>query len=126
MKEKIKHVGGCHCGSVFYEVMAPKELEVMLCNCSICTKSGFVHLIVPASDFNFVRGQEFLTVYKFNTKTAEHYFCVQCGIKSFYKPRSHPDCVSVNVNCLESQQHVISKQTSFDGKNWESAILSST
>jgi hypothetical protein len=40
--------GGCHCGAVRYEVLAPEEIEAKECNCSICRMTGYLHLIVPA------------------------------------------------------------------------------
>jgi len=76
-------------------------LEVTDCNCSICSKSGYLHLIVPKSRFELLSGSEFLTTYQFNTRTAKHLFCSVCGIKSFYVPRSHPEGYSVNARCLD-------------------------
>ena len=66
----IKHTGGCHCGRVRFEVLAPARLEVSECNCSICSKSGYLHLIVPKSRFKLLSGAESLTTYEFNTRTA--------------------------------------------------------
>jgi hypothetical protein len=115
----VKHGGGCHCGRVRFEVEAPAAIEAVECNCSICSKSGFLHLIVPKSRFTLIRGSESLSIYTFNTGVARHMFCKTCGVKSFYVPRSHPDGYSVNVRCLESA--TIEKMTvvAFDGKNWE-------
>jgi len=115
----VKHAGGCHCGRVKFEVMAPAEIEATECNCSICSKSGYLHLIVPKTRFKLVRGSEFLTTYTFNTGVARHLFCTICGIKSFYVPRSKPDGFSVNVHCLEPQTITNIKITQFDGVNWE-------
>jgi hypothetical protein len=81
-----RHRGGCHCGDVAFEVEAAAVLTVQECNCSICSMTGFQHLIVPASRFHLLRGAESLTTYTFNTGTARHLFCRRCGIKSFYVP----------------------------------------
>jgi hypothetical protein len=115
----VKHSGGCHCGRVRFEVEAPAAIEAVECNCSICSKSGFLHLIVPKSRFILIQGSESLSVYTFNTGVAKHMFCTTCGVKSFYVPRSHPDGYSVNVRCLEPT--TIEKMTvvAFDGRNWE-------
>src|SRR5271154_3399492 len=96
------HRGGCHCGAVRFEVEAPERIACLLCNCSICTMTGFLHLIVPASRFRLVQGEENLATYRFNTGVAQHRFCKTCGVKSFYIPRSNPDGVDVNVHCLEA------------------------
>ena len=119
----VKHSGGCHCGRVKFEVEAEAEIEAVECNCSICSKSGFLHLIVPKSRFTLIQGSESLSTYTFNTGVAKHLFCKMCGVKSFYIPRSHPDGYSVNVRCLEPA--TIGKITvrPFDGRNWEDHAL---
>jgi hypothetical protein len=117
----VKHSGGCHCGRVRFEVTAPARLEVTDCNCSICSKFGFLLLIVPADQFVLVSGRGDLTTYTFNTGVAKHTFCSQCGVKSFYTPRSHPDGVSVNARCIDSETVESMSITPFDGRHWESA-----
>lgn len=119
MEPLITHPGGCHCGRVRFEVLAPERLEVSDCNCSICGKSGYLHLIVPKTRFKLLRGNEFLTTYQFNTGTARHLFCSVCGIKSFYVPRSHPDGYSVNARCLDGGTAKSMSVRTFDGRNWE-------
>ena len=114
--------GGCHCGRVRFEVDAPATLEVTACNCSICSMSGFLHLIVPGGDFRLLRGEDAMTTYSFNTGMARHLFCKQCGIKSFYVPRSHPDGFSVNARCLDSVGEEDLVITPFDGRNWEQNV----
>jgi hypothetical protein len=114
--------GGCHCGRVRFEVDAPEPLEVTACNCSICSMTGFLHLIVPSSDFRLLQGEDALTTYTFNTGAAQHLFCRHCGIKSYYVPRSHPDGFSVNARCLDSVHADDLTVTPFDGRNWEQNI----
>lgn len=110
--------GGCHCGAVRFEVEAPLAIEVERCNCSICRASGYLHLIVPRCDFRLLQGSENLHTYTFNTGVARHTFCQTCGIKSFYTPRSNPDGVDVNLNCLDTLPSSV-KVVDFDGQNWE-------
>ena len=110
--------GSCHCGAVQYEVEAPALIECHECNCSICSKSGYLHLIVPASKFRLLQGEDSLTTYTFDSGVAKHRFCKTCGIKSFYIPRSNPDGYDVNVRCLEPQPTQVNIEP-FDGKNWE-------
>ena len=43
----IAHKGGCHCGRVRFEVMAPAQFEVGDCKCSMCARTGYQHLMVP-------------------------------------------------------------------------------
>jgi hypothetical protein len=117
----ITHKGGCHCGRVRFEVDAPAHIEVNDCNCSICSKTGYLHLIVPKSRFRLVSGAEALTTYRFNTGTARHLFCSVCGVKAFYVPRSHPEGYSVNARCLDQGTVEQMTITPTDGKNWEQA-----
>jgi hypothetical protein len=111
--------GGCHCGAVRFEVLAPDEVELVECNCSMCAMTGFLHLIVPKARFRLLHGKRKLHAYRFNTKSAEHLFCSVCGIKSFYVPRSHPEGYSINFRCLDSEDFTSIMTTQFDGKNWE-------
>ncbi len=116
------HAGGCHCGRVRFEVDAPEVIEATECNCSICSMSGYLHLIVANRDFRLLQGGESLATYTFNTGVARHRFCRHCGIKSFYVPRSHPDGISVNVRCLDPGTVRKVEVTGFDGRNWEQNI----
>lgn len=116
------HTGGCHCGRVRFEVDAPADIEADRCNCSICRKSGYLHLLVSASDFRLLSGEDDLITYTFNTGIAKHRFCRHCGVKSFYVPRSHPNGISVNVNCLDEDTIASIAETPFDGAEWEQNI----
>lgn len=122
MAELVTHTGSCHCGAVRFEVEAPADLEVSECNCSICSRSAYLHLIVPRSRFHLLSGEDNLSTYTFDTHEAKHLFCKTCGIKSYYIPRSHPDGVSVNVRCLDPATIRSMQVEFFDGKNWEQNI----
>ncbi len=119
MNEFTKHMGGCHCGAVRFEVELPNSFEVEDCNCSICAMSGNIHVIIPSSRFQLLQGQEKLVEYSFNTKQAKHLFCKTCGIKSFYIPRSNPDGYAVTWRCLDEWQTLDVTINKFDGQNWE-------
>lgn len=115
----VRHTGGCHCGRVRFEVMAPARIEVGDCNCSMCGKTGYLHLIVKKDRFKLLSGEDALTNYQFNTKTAKHFFCSHCGVRSFYVPRSHPDGYSVNARCLDEGTVEGMTFRKVDGRNWE-------
>lgn len=114
----MRYSGSCHCGNIKFEVEAPETIDVEDCNCSICSKSGFLHLIVPKSKFKLLNGNNNLTEYTWGTRQAKHLFCEVCGIKSYYIPRSNPDGYDVNVRCLSPQPKEINLKH-FDGQNWE-------
>ena len=83
--------------------------------------TGFLHLIVPQEDFQIESGEAELASYRFDTGAADHLFCRKCGVKSFYRPRSHLDSWSVNFRCLDEGHGLTPMVTEFDGRNWESA-----
>ena len=118
----VTHRGGCHCGRVRFEVRAPAEVQATECNCSICNKTGFLHLIVDRADFRMLSGDDALTEYRFNTGTARHLFCRHCGVKSFYVPRSHPEGFSVNVRCVDEGSIESISVRLFDGRHWEDGV----
>ena len=113
--------GGCHCGRVKFEIEVPETITVHQCNCSICRKSGYLHLIVATNNFRLIRGEESLTDYRFHTGVARHLFCNHCGIKSFYVPRSHPESFSVNLNCIDLPAGISVNNEAFDGRNWSAS-----
>jgi len=118
--------GGCHCGRVRFRVTADLS-RVAECNCSICTKKGFLHLIVARDAFELLSGADALTTYRFNTGTAQHTFCTICGIHAFYVPRSDPENFSVNARCLDDFDPVQMRPRRFlDGRNWEDAFARRT
>jgi hypothetical protein len=121
MNQLVTYQGGCHCGAVRFEVIVNHH-KVDDCNCSICAKKGFLHLIVPQEKFTLLQGEDVLKTYSFNTRVAQHKFCSICGIHSFYIPRSHPDCIDVNVRCLDGNVMSNFEILPFDGANWEENI----
>ena len=113
--------GGCHCRAVRFRVLV-RTFEALDCNCSMCAKTGYLHLIVPKERFRLLSGADKLTTYEFNTRTAKHLFCSICGIKSFYVPRSHPNGYSVNFRCLDRAEFGEVRIVPFDGLNWEANV----
>ncbi len=115
--------GGCHCGAVRFRVRV-REHRAIDCNCSICTKKGFLHVIVEQADFELLAGEDALREYRFNTGVARHRFCGVCGIHPFYTPRSHPDAVDVNARCFDGDALARFEIAPFDGRNWEDSVES--
>jgi len=85
---------------------------------------GYLHLIVSRADFELLEGEDCLLDYQFNTRTAHHYFCRECGVASFYVPRSHPDGYSVNARCLDGDALADFTVEPFDGAHWEANVQS--
>ena len=116
----IEVSGGCHCAAVRFSAKLPDgPIPALDCNCSICSMTGFLHVMVPHGDFELLTGRDALASYKFGTGAADHLFCSSCGVKSFYQPRSHPDSWSLNANCFDVPV-TLSVET-FDGRHWDEA-----
>lgn len=122
----VRYTGGCHCGAVRFAVrVAPDAHVARACNCSICFKVGFLHVIVERDAFEVLSGHESITTYTFNTGVAQHTFCKTCGVKPFYTPRSHPTGVSTNLRCFDGVEAGLLDAFAvedFDGRNWEQAV----
>jgi hypothetical protein len=114
--------GQCHCAAVrFRFTLSSSDVELLDCNCSMCSRFGYLHLIVPHRDFELLTPRDALASYRFGTGAAEHLFCRLCGVKPFYQPRSHPDAWSVNWRCLDDGHGLTPTIVPFDGRNWEAA-----
>lgn len=98
----MEHNGACHCGTVKFRVRLTDEFNtVRRCTCSLCRMRGAVAVTAKLGDIEFVAGEDNLTLYQFNTRTAKHYFCKTCGIYTHHQRRSDPSQFGVNVACLE-------------------------
>jgi hypothetical protein len=112
--EMATYRGSCHCGAVTFEVrttLAPARR----CNCSLCRRKGAVMASAEPQDFKLLGGEDQLTLYQFNTRTAKHYFCKVCGIYTFHRPRTNPNVYRVNVGCLEGVDPLALQVETFDG-----------
>jgi len=117
----MKVEGGCHCGLVRFEAeIGDEPVEILDCNCSICSMTGYLHLIVPDARFRLTEGRRETSTYRFGTGKARHIFCSQCGIKSFYRPRSHPEGISVNLRCIDEWRDIAVRIVPFEGQDWGS------
>jgi len=118
----VKHSGSCLCGSIKFEVEASDSLCVIQCNCSICRKKQNDFFIVSKDHFVLLSGIDQLVTYTFNTHAAQHLFCRQCGVQSFFIPRDNPDCFGVMPHCIDSSTIKSIEYFDFDGQNWETTV----
>ncbi|HAS6474496.1 TPA: GFA family protein [Vibrio parahaemolyticus] len=92
----------CHCGKVELELTLPNGIEKpRRCDCSMCRRRGAIVASVPLSGIRIVQGDDVLKLYQFNTHTAKHFFCSECGIYTHHQRRSDPSEYGYNVGCLE-------------------------
>ncbi|MCJ8348890.1 GFA family protein [Moritella sp.] len=102
VKIQEKHRASCHCRAVEIEFDLPDGLiDVRRCDCSMCRRRGAIAASVPLNGIRFIKGEKILNFYQFNTNTAKHYFCSNCGIYTHHQRRSNPHLFGFNVACLE-------------------------
>lgn len=95
-------IGQCHCGAVRFEVTLVDGFDaIRRCNCSYCRMRGAIVVPTKMGGIKFLRGEDALTSYRFNTQTAQHFFCSHCGIHTHLQRRSNPNLYGINVACLE-------------------------
>lgn len=93
--------GSCHCGTVEFEVELENGFEnIRRCNCSLCSRKGAIIASVPVEKLSVVKGEDNLSLYQWNTKTAKHYFCKTCGIYTHHQRRSNPTQFGFNIACI--------------------------
>ena len=114
--------GSCHCGTVRFRATIDRT-KVVACNCSICRKKGARYLRLAPEEFELLSGRSTMKLYQFGTNIARHLFCPNCGIHAFGQPRSAPDTINVNIQCLESTPDDAGFDfVYFDGQHWEEGV----
>jgi hypothetical protein len=119
MAELAKHPGSCHCGKVRYEVTTDLQ-RVMECNCSHCSRKGFLLNFVPNEQFHLISGEDQLTEYKFNKMVISHLFCKTCGVQAFGRGKNKEGkaVLAINVRCLTDVDPKSLTITPVDGKSF--------
>lgn len=74
--------GNCNCGAVRYEIDAELS-DVFICHCSICRRftgaNGIAVVLVQASKFRWLAGEDQVTRWKKPDADWESWFCRVCG-----------------------------------------------
>ena len=97
-----KHIGSCHCKDVQFTVILTDGFNtIRRCSCSYCRMRGAVAVSAQLDGIEVTAGEHLLSLYQFNTKSAKHYFCSNCGIYTYHQRRSNPNQYGINVACLE-------------------------
>ncbi|WP_313808959.1 GFA family protein [Sphingobium sp.] len=97
----MSYTGSCHCGAVTFTVATDAPTQAMTCNCSHCSRKGFVLTFVPADQFTLDSGGDKLTDYQFHKHRITHQFCNICGTQAFALGAS-PDgpMRAINLRCV--------------------------
>lgn len=85
--------GSCHCGAVRFRVEAEID-ELTRCDCSLCRRRGALMAKVHEDGLTILAGEDRLTLYRWNTKVARHWFCRTCGVYPFHRKRRRPSILA--------------------------------
>lgn len=115
----MKYSGSCHCGDVAFEFEGTVS-EVAECNCSHCSRKGYLLTFVTAEQFTLKSGEAGLGAYTFNKHVIQHHFCKRCGCAPFgagANPKGGK-MVAINVRCLENFDLASVTRKPVDGKSF--------
>lgn len=116
--DQMKYQGSCHCGQISFEVDGNLE-QVMECNCSHCSRKGYLLWFLPRSQLNLLSSDAGLATYTFNKHVIKHHFCSQCGCAPFgFGERSGVAMTAINVRCLEGVEVSSLKKVPVDGRSF--------
>ena len=114
------HSGSCHCGAVKYEADVDLSAPVISCNCSHCSRKGFLLTFIPPGKFDLKTPSAPLSEYKFNRHNIAHLFCPSCGVQSFARGKraDGTPVVAINVRCLSDVDPDSLKIQKVNGKDF--------
>jgi hypothetical protein len=115
--EAKTHEGSCHCGAVRFEVSLEPPEKAYACNCSICSRAGWLLAFVAPSAFRLVSGEEALADYQFGKKKVHHQFCKTCGVRAFSRgaDETGKGHVAINLRCVAGIEPMKLPVQTFDG-----------
>lgn len=113
------HQGSCHCGRIGFEVEGEID-KVMECNCSHCSRKGYLLWFVPRDKLRLSARESELSTYTFNKHVIKHQFCSNCGCApfGFGTDRSGQAVASINVRCLPDLDRSKLKVVQVDGRSF--------
>ncbi|MES2606109.1 MAG: GFA family protein [Pseudomonadota bacterium] len=114
----MNYQGSCHCGQVSFEVEGNLD-QVLECNCSHCSRKGFLLWFLPKTSFTLRGPEAGMTTYTFNKHIIQHKFCSKCGCApfGFGKDKSGAPTAAINIRCLENVDLAAIKRVPFDGRS---------
>jgi hypothetical protein len=112
-------IASCHCGDVQLSFPALPE-EAVSCNCSHCSRKGFLLAFFPADQVTVEAGADKVSTYTFNRHVIQHRFCPTCGVQ-VYAEGKMPDgspTMAVNLRTVEGSDIAGVKIKEVDGRSF--------
>jgi hypothetical protein len=115
----MKYQGSCHCGKVQYEIEADIQ-QVLECNCSHCSRKGYLLLFIPRTNLQITGGEQALKTYTFNKHVIKHQFCTDCGCSPFAYgiDKNGMATAAINARCLDGLELSELKRIPVDGRSF--------
>jgi hypothetical protein len=113
----MNYKGSCHCGQIAFEVEGDLA-QVMECNCSHCSRKGYLLWFVPREQLQLKTPESELATYTFNKHVIKHHFCLNCGCAPLgFGAQSGKAMAAVNVRCLDGVEPKTLTIVSVDGRS---------
>jgi hypothetical protein len=109
--------GSCHCGDVKFEVDAEIKGPVIECNCSHCSRKGYLLWFVPRDKLTHMTPDHHVATYTINKHVIQHHFCLRCGCAPFGEGQDQKGnrTGAINVRCLEGVDLTKIERMPYDG-----------
>ncbi len=109
--------GSCHCGAVKFEVAMPLPTKAFACNCSICSRAGWLLAFAKGDAFKLLAGDDAVTDYQFGKKKIHHVFCKTCGIRAYSRgtDKDGAPTAAINLRCVARVDAAALPVETFDG-----------
>jgi hypothetical protein len=89
------------------------------CNCSHCSRKGYLLWFVPRTDFTLESPADALGTYTFNKHAIKHHFCPKCACAPFgFGTSNGMEMAAVNIRCLEGVELTSVKRKFVDGRSY--------
>jgi len=114
----MAYKGGCHCGKIQFDVDGEIG-QVTECNCSICSKRGYLLWFVPRASLHLHTPMSDVSTYTFNQQRIRHHFCPTCGVAPFGTGADSKgnEMAAMNVRCFQDLDPSTLKIVPFDGRS---------
>ncbi|RJF89656.1 GFA family protein [Oleomonas cavernae] len=110
--------GSCHCGKIAF-TLAAEPTEAIECNCSHCSRKGYLLAFFPHDTLVLTTPRENLATYTFNRHVLQHHFCPACGCAPFAEGQGPKGpMVAVNLRCVEGIDRGALTVKQVDGKSF--------
>jgi hypothetical protein len=117
MTDITQFQGSCHCGAVKFEVAMAPPTKAFACNCSICSRAGWLLAFAKDETFKILHDDAAVSDYQFGKKKIHHVFCKTCGIRAYSRgtDKEGRPTMAVNLRCLAGVDAASLPVETFDG-----------